>query len=286
MNFVCSSPTRDVPTLNDSPGSVFNLIQVLVLMSTANGLAQYSEEDTRRILRQCRKKNRTSCYLCWSRKVKHDRQSPCDTCVKREYPELCSFTVSQEPLSAIESLSTHLLESQHRSHSHRQSSYDNTPKDPLDAVSNNFDTTPRNHFLGINATLFSSRISPNRTVEDGILPILGLENSGSSPYPFPSVLNSASDKSELLPMDRDVFRYEEPNFLVILTSDFLILGNKLAHYDKLLQCYKQQTHIFSPIILNMETFEHEVCSYLDSRAVGKKGAPQGANYLEHLHSDS
>jgi hypothetical protein len=32
-----------------------------------------------------------ACYACHRRKVKCDRQLPCDSCVKRDHPELCSY---------------------------------------------------------------------------------------------------------------------------------------------------------------------------------------------------
>ena len=33
----------------------------------------------------------TACWPCRQRKVKCDNQSPCENCVKREHPQLCSY---------------------------------------------------------------------------------------------------------------------------------------------------------------------------------------------------
>ena len=33
----------------------------------------------------------TACWPCRQRKVKCDNKSPCENCVKREHPQLCSY---------------------------------------------------------------------------------------------------------------------------------------------------------------------------------------------------
>lgn len=54
-----------------------------------------SEAETRKLLRQRKKRTRTSCYPCRTRKVKCDKASPCKNCATRCYPELCKY--SDEP---------------------------------------------------------------------------------------------------------------------------------------------------------------------------------------------
>jgi len=66
-----------------------------------NNLPPRSDKEIRQILHKRTKRIRTSCYPCRTRKVKCDKVSPCDNCLKRGYPELCSFTgpngVSTDP---------------------------------------------------------------------------------------------------------------------------------------------------------------------------------------------
>jgi hypothetical protein len=50
-----------------------------------------SDEELRQLLRQRKKRIRTSCYPCRTRKVKCNRGSPCENCTQRGYPELCTF---------------------------------------------------------------------------------------------------------------------------------------------------------------------------------------------------
>lgn len=49
------------------------------------------DDEARRLLRLRKKRARTSCYPCRTRKVKCDRSHPCDNCSKRGYSELCTF---------------------------------------------------------------------------------------------------------------------------------------------------------------------------------------------------
>src|SRR5689334_14992659 len=73
-------------------------------MSTAEDLVRHPEEEARRILRRRRKTTRTSCYPCRSRKVRCDKQLPCDSCVQRGYPDLCSYTNKTQDVSISASI--------------------------------------------------------------------------------------------------------------------------------------------------------------------------------------
>lgn len=56
------------------------------------GLIEMDQEEIDAIIRNKRKiRDPKACYACHRRKVKCDRNLPCDSCVKRDHPELCSY---------------------------------------------------------------------------------------------------------------------------------------------------------------------------------------------------
>ncbi|CCF46698.1 hypothetical protein CH063_15372, partial [Colletotrichum higginsianum] len=49
-------------------------------------------EEANRIIHSHRKvRYGTACWPCRQRKVKCDNKQPCENCVKREHPQLCSY---------------------------------------------------------------------------------------------------------------------------------------------------------------------------------------------------
>ncbi|EXJ93427.1 hypothetical protein A1O1_01819 [Capronia coronata CBS 617.96] len=58
----------------------------------ADGRIEMAQEEIDAIIRNKRKvRDPKACYACHRRKVKCDRNLPCDSCVKRDHPELCSY---------------------------------------------------------------------------------------------------------------------------------------------------------------------------------------------------
>lgn len=56
------------------------------------GKMEMDQEEVDAIIRNKRKvRDPKACYACHRRKVKCDRNLPCDSCVKRDHPELCSY---------------------------------------------------------------------------------------------------------------------------------------------------------------------------------------------------
>ncbi|KAK5088203.1 hypothetical protein LTR05_002420 [Lithohypha guttulata] len=56
------------------------------------GMLEMSQDEVDAIIRNKRKvRDPKACYACHRRKVKCDRNLPCDSCVKRDHPELCSY---------------------------------------------------------------------------------------------------------------------------------------------------------------------------------------------------
>ncbi|KAH6667630.1 hypothetical protein B0J14DRAFT_602713 [Halenospora varia] len=88
----------------------------------------------------------------------------------------------------------------------------------------------------------------SQNVEAAILPILGLQESRST-YPFLPVTQMCLKKMDLevrqvLPLDLEIIR--------------------------LFRCYQQEVHTFSPILPDIESFEFDLCAYLDQRASEKR----------------
>ncbi|ETN36344.1 uncharacterized protein HMPREF1541_08621 [Cyphellophora europaea CBS 101466] len=57
-----------------------------------DGRVEMAQDDVDAIIRNKRKvRDPKACYACHRRKVKCNRELPCDSCVKRDHPELCSY---------------------------------------------------------------------------------------------------------------------------------------------------------------------------------------------------
>ncbi|KIX09786.1 uncharacterized protein Z518_00867 [Rhinocladiella mackenziei CBS 650.93] len=60
--------------------------------TTSDGRIEMAQDEIDAIIRNKRKvRDPKACYACHRRKVKCDRKLPCDSCVKRDHPELCSY---------------------------------------------------------------------------------------------------------------------------------------------------------------------------------------------------
>lgn len=60
--------------------------------TASDGRLEMAQDDVDAIIRNKRKvRDPKACYACHRRKVKCNRELPCDSCVKRDHPELCSY---------------------------------------------------------------------------------------------------------------------------------------------------------------------------------------------------
>jgi hypothetical protein len=216
-------------------------------MPTPNELSGRSDGEVRRILRQRKRRNRTSCYPCQTWRVKCGRSSRCENWAKRGYPELCSFdapgamdTTSGPSMSSNHDLQRALdhtpqssplgIVSDSESHPNRQRE-GNNGRASGGGISVNQGTQlyatqeieHREHgepFLGANSMPVFLRDqaiqegpaqnSPSQTVEDAVLPILGLQKLTST-YPFlpasqASMETISAELHQVLPVDRETIR--------------------------------------------------------------------------------
>ena len=60
--------------------------------TNSDGRVEMNQDEVDAIIRNKRKvRDPKACYACHRRKVKCNRELPCDSCVKRDHPELCSY---------------------------------------------------------------------------------------------------------------------------------------------------------------------------------------------------
>lgn len=79
------SATPQPPSANDYPDDPS-------FETNSDGRVEMNQEDVDAIIRNKRKvRDPKACYACHRRKVKCNRGLPCDSCVKRDHPELCSY---------------------------------------------------------------------------------------------------------------------------------------------------------------------------------------------------
>ena len=182
----------------------------------------------------------TACWPCRQRKVKCDNKSPCENCVKREHPQLCSYKPNRASThttlknGSVASEPSHGLKRQHSPDpiNSRSQSAEGPPETNIRAygtykpfascraVSHSDipepDTADTTRYLGQNSipALLREQTSPNEPLQgvehirQDMRSILGLDNTA----PFPLMSSRQLDKMTLdisseLPSDREVMKY-------------------------------------------------------------------------------
>ncbi|KAH8799168.1 hypothetical protein F5884DRAFT_863844 [Xylogone sp. PMI_703] len=247
-----------------------------------NGLSQISEPEFRQILRhrQRKRRNRTSCYACRSRKVKCNKEQPCENCSVRGYPELCTFgsqpssiARDDEGLNAVpKTVDGGDIEAT-RSGDHQIPSRTTTINNPRPNLSlessifslrNNrpstatfplrthFEETPRDTFFGSNSlptfiqeqsssAAIPGKDTPIEDIRDAIMPMLGFHETRST---YPYIWTDAEfNPDQYLPEDQEII--------------------------ELFQDYRYKWHVYMPIICDFDEFELQLCTWLEKRAKRK-----------------
>lgn len=186
----------------------------------------------------------TACWPCRQRKVKCDNKQPCENCVKREHPQLCSYKPNRSAKSIGGSdVSSHISKKRALSADEpdegSQELNSDSKSDPAmrtfgipfrpshsnDTENNDLDLTPISvdpesaevtRYLGQNSipALLREQSSPNNrpegvdNIRQDMRSILGLDNS--APFPLMSsrhLERLTADISAELPSDREVMKY-------------------------------------------------------------------------------
>lgn len=193
--------------------------------------AARSLNEARERLKQRKKRRTTSCWPCRDRKVKCDKSRPCDTCLKRGHSDLCTY---ERVLGDQFSVVTPLV-NPNGLHNSPASGGSATPGPGLQerpvshpdgdsstvlshgTIQNSSSTSPKGGrpepFLGQNSiphfvrdqTSAEDATGRRGNVEEGLMPILGLQDSPSD-YPFLPTANDKNSIYDALPSDREIIR--------------------------------------------------------------------------------
>jgi hypothetical protein len=170
------------------------------MMSDAQPSPNHAHRDhLRERVRLRRKRKTTSCWPCRDRKVKCDKSLPCDTCVKRDYPDLCSYA----------SPSSHHASANARPAAQAGGNPSCTPKSSgIESPS----LGNREPFLGENAIPSFARdqtspingASTRDNVQAGFMPIIGHNTEPADD--FLPVMADVANILDGLPLDRDIIK--------------------------------------------------------------------------------
>ncbi|KAJ4391548.1 hypothetical protein N0V93_005166 [Gnomoniopsis smithogilvyi] len=212
-------------------------------------------EEASRIIHSHRKvRYGTACWPCRQRKVKCDNKQPCENCVKREHPQLCSYKPNRSAKStASADAAGHVnkkraLSIDEQDHGSREMSGD--PK--ADSALRTFveaESAEVTRYLGQNSipALLREQDSPDDQKEgvdhirQDMRSILGLDNS--APFPLMSsrhLEKMTVDISTELPSDREVY--------------------------KLFRTYKEIPQVFWGFVIDIDDLESKLMDYLEERA--------------------
>ncbi|KAB8299097.1 hypothetical protein EYC80_001215 [Monilinia laxa] len=257
-----------------------------------------SEAETRKLLRQRKKRTRTSCYPCRTRKVKCDKASPCKNCALRCYPELCKYSNEPGPKGASSEAST---PRQSASFPGAQTSQTRISQDvtaqrnpelgtpPIvsstDLVPDSINASNRQNNLTHVVNVNRGPSEKDSTAVDDVIkaenrrPFLGINSvpnflrdqaqSGHSPQ---SATTEVID-SAVMPLlglsntrSKSTYPFFQPSGASPGSAGNIrqALPSNIEVF-RLFECHRLHSHPFTPIIPDLADFELGLCSYLESR---------------------
>ncbi|KAF1732254.1 putative transcriptional regulatory protein [Beauveria bassiana] len=234
-------------------------------------------EEVSRIIHSHRKvRYGTACWPCRQRKVKCDNKHPCENCVRREHPQLCSYKPNRTSASTKSSNPPAATTSRKRQHSEPKEQEPETSR-----KSDRQESWPRaigaldeaepvgDRYVGQNsipALLREQSTSSDKNdsvdIRRDMRSILGLDNS--APFPLMSqhhLHRIAEDISNELPSDREVM--------------------------KLFRSYKEIPQPFWGFVVDIDDFESKLMVYLEDRSrnastTNKSSRPVSPSWLAIL----
>lgn len=240
--------------------------------SPGPNLEDLTPEEANRIIHSHRKvRYGTACWPCRQRKVKCDNKSPCENCVKREHPSLCSYKPNRSATSKSGSFGTEsLTPGKKRPRSPDDADTRSQSNDPRETISTyEPDTAETTRYVGQNSipALLRERTAANEPqdvneIRQDMRSLLGLDNS--APFPLMSSRHLdrlTSDISAELPSDREVM--------------------------KLFRTYKEIPQPFWGFVIDIDDLESRLMVYLEDRAKNARAStkatkPVSASWLAIL----
>ncbi|KAI0964915.1 fungal-specific transcription factor domain-containing protein [Xylaria arbuscula] len=216
----------------------------------------------------------TACWPCRQRKVRCTNDLPCENCIKREHPQLCSYKPNRSGASKQTSVSSGSNLGKKRAHSpdagpDNVQEGDHQPDGWRQAIDQTESSSEMHRYVGQNSipALLRDQPSPIET-KDGIdirrdmRPIFGLDTSA----PFPLMSAKHIDM-----MTQDIFSELPPD------REVMILFN----------AYKEIAHPFWGFVADIDDLESRIIVYLEERAksakdTNKPGRPVSASWLAIL----
>ncbi|KAH9903553.1 fungal-specific transcription factor domain-containing protein [Xylariomycetidae sp. FL2044] len=200
------------------------------------------------------------------RKVKCDNKQPCENCVKREHPQLCSYKPNRSSASKGSISTGNSTQGKKRPHSpdgqdETDIPTDHQPEGWRRAIEDG-ESAELSRYVGQNSipALLRDQPSPIET-KDGIdirrdmRPILGLDNSA----PFPLMSSKHLDR-----LTQDIFTELPPDREVMI----------------LFTAYKEIAHPFWGFVVDIDDLESRIMIYLEERAKNGKVLAVGSQYRD------
>ncbi|KAI0393893.1 fungal-specific transcription factor domain-containing protein [Xylariaceae sp. FL0594] len=216
----------------------------------------------------------TACWPCRQRKVRCTNDLPCENCVKREHPQLCSYKPNRSSASKQGAVPTGSNSGKKRAHS-PDGDHDNVqdgdrpPGGWRAAIDQTESNSELHRYVGQNSipALLRDQPSPIDTREGidirrDMRPIFGLDTS--APFPLMSA-------KHLDMMTQDIFVELPPDREVMI----------------LFTTYKDIAHPFWGFVADIDDLESRIIIYLEERAKSAKdknkpGRPVSASWLAIL----
>ncbi|KAK6950225.1 hypothetical protein Daesc_008551 [Daldinia eschscholtzii] len=213
----------------------------------------------------------TACWPCRQRKVKCDNKQPCENCVKREHPQLCSYKPNRSNASKQASMSAESSQGRKRPHS------------PVDSVNNDqgSDHQPEGWAQAIGVLYQISKASPcadwhvwkdepepaemTRYVGQNSIPALLRDQP--SPIDTKDGVDIRRDMRPILGLDNSApFPLMSLKHLDRLTQDIFSELPSDREVMILFRAYKEITHPFWGFVIDIDDLESRIMIYLEERA--------------------
>ncbi|KAF7559147.1 hypothetical protein G7046_g5005 [Stylonectria norvegica] len=241
---------------------------------------ELTPEEASRIIHSHRKvRYGTACWPCRQRKVKCDNKQPCENCVKRDHPRLCSYKPNRS--STAKNAST-TSEASHQGRKRTHSFSD--PRDEPRKVERQ-DSWPRTiggqhtselpirpRLTATTASLDEPESAGDRYLGQNSIPALLREQS--SPINKHDSADIRHDMRSILGLDTSApFPLMSAHHLQRMTQD---ISNELPsdrEVMKLFQAYKEIPQPFWGFVMNIDDLEAKLMVYLEDRS---RNATNGA----------
>ncbi|KAK0631080.1 fungal-specific transcription factor domain-containing protein [Bombardia bombarda] len=256
-------------------------------------LEDLTPEEASRIIHSHRKvRYGTACWPCRQRKVKCDNRSPCENCVKREHPQLCSYKPNRSSTGKAGSVGgTESSQGKKRPHSPEEQEARSQSNEDREALRAYGGVTSRLFPAQVNDSLLTSSpesdaVEITRYVGQNSIPALLRDQTSTNEPQDVSVIRS--DMRSLLGLDNSApFPLMSARHLDRLTLDISSELPSDREVMKLFRTYKEIPQPFWGFVIDVEDLESRLMTYLEDRAKNARAStkitkPVSASWLAIL----